>query len=133
LRATSRHIAFLLAFLVLAPCFAAGDELPEKLQQLSRKYLETGAAPDRAALASYTEQVKSEELKRLARFALGAGDYFAANYESAAQQLDQASDDPRLLGDYARYYRARSLVETENHATRAGGWFPPPCRCGPRA
>jgi soluble lytic murein transglycosylase len=119
LRATSRHIAFLLAFLVLAPCFAAGDELPEKLQQLSRKYLETGAAPDRAALASYTEQVKSEELKRLARFALGAGDYFAANYESAAQQLDQASDDPRLLGDYARYYRARSLVETENHASAA--------------
>ena len=119
LRATSQHIAFLLALLLLAPRFVAGDELPEKLQQLSRKYLESGAAADREALASYTDQVRSAELQGLARFALGVGDYFAKDYEAAGLQLKLASEDPRLLGDYARYYRARSLVESENHAGAA--------------
>jgi soluble lytic murein transglycosylase len=109
----------LLALLLFAPRFAAGEELPEKLQQLSRKYLETGAAADREALASYTEQARSAELQGFARFALGVGDYFARNYEAAAQQLNLAPEDPRLLGDYARYYRARSLVELENHAGAA--------------
>jgi soluble lytic murein transglycosylase len=119
LRAKSQHIAFLLALLLLAPHIAAADELPEKLQQLSRKYLETGVAADRDALASYAEQVQSAELQGLARFALGVGDYFAKNYEPAAQQLKLAPEDTRLLGDYARYYRARSLVESENHAGAA--------------
>jgi TolA-binding protein len=96
-----------------------GDELPEQLQQLSQKYLETGAPQDRAPLAAYQEQAKSPEAHDFARFALGAGDYFAKNYELAAEQLKLASEDPRKLGDYARYYRARSLVETGNHAGAA--------------
>jgi soluble lytic murein transglycosylase len=96
-----------------------GDELPERLQQLSQKYLETGAPQDRAPLAAYQEQAKSPEVHDFARLALGAGDYFAKNYELAAEQLKLTSEDPRKLGDYARYYRARSLVETGNHAGAA--------------
>ena len=119
MRATSQYIAFLLVVFLLAPRVAAGDELPEKLQQLSRKYLETGAAADRQALASYAEQLQSAQIQGLGRFALGVGDYFAKDYEAAAQQLKLAPEDPRLLGDYARYYRARSLVESENHAGAA--------------
>jgi soluble lytic murein transglycosylase len=103
----------------LAPRPAPGDELPERLQQLSQKYLETGAVEDRAPLAAYAEQAKPAEVQDFARLALGAGDYFAKNHELAAEQLRLASEDPRKLGDYARYYRARSLVETENHAGAA--------------
>ena len=98
---------------------ASGELLPEKLQQLSQKYLETGAAPDRADLSSYVEQAPAGAPQGLARFALGVGDYFAKNYEAAAQQLKLAPEDRGQLGDYARYYRARSLVEIENHAGAA--------------
>jgi peptidoglycan lytic transglycosylase len=118
LRTTSQSIAFLLVVL-LCPPFVAGDELPEKLQQLSRKYLESGAPSERQALSSYTEQAQSAELQGLGRLALGVGDYFAKNYESAAQQLKLASEDRRQLGDYALYYRARSLVEADNQAGAA--------------
>ncbi len=41
------------------------------------------------------------------------------NYESAAQQLKLAPDERGQLGDYARYYRARSLVEADNQAGAA--------------
>jgi soluble lytic murein transglycosylase len=118
LRTTSQYLAFLLAVLLFPP-FAAGDELPEKLQQLSRKYLETGAAADRGALSSYVETVPSAELQGFGRLALGFGDYSARNYEAAEQQLRLAPEDRRQLGDYARYYRARSLVELDNQAGAA--------------
>jgi soluble lytic murein transglycosylase len=118
LRTTSQYIVFLFTFLLLAPPQVAGDELPERLQQLSQKYLETGAPQDREPLAAYAGQASGDE-QDYARLALGVGDYFAKNYELAAEQLKLASEDPRKLGDYARYYRARSLVEADNHAGAA--------------
>lgn len=119
MRTTSQYFVFLLTFLLLVPPHAAGAELPERLQQLSQKYLETGAVEDRKPLAAYWGQAKSPEAQDLARLALGLGDYFAKNYELAAEQLKLASEDPAKLGDYARYYRAKSLVETDNHAGAA--------------
>jgi hypothetical protein len=97
----------------------AAEELPQPLQQLSRTYIETAAAADRASLAAYAEKAPQPEFAGLARLALGIGDYFAGEYATAAEILRRAPADASRLGDYALYYRARSLAEAQDFAGAA--------------
>ena len=99
--------------ILLLLMFALGlsAEPSAELTRLSKRYLKTGAADDRAALAKYAGSARGRE-QGLARFALGMGDHEAKEFSSAASELEkaQAVDE---LGDYVLYYQGRSLAQDQ--------------------
>ncbi len=115
----SRRAILLAALCVLGAVGATAAQVPEPLQKLSGAYFKSGAPADRAALLAYAERASTAETQALAYFGAGMGDYQAKDYVRAAELLKRAAESMQELGEYAVYYRARSLAGAEDYAGAA--------------
>ncbi len=109
----------LLSLALLSLAFAgqrtAEAKVPAELERLSRDYLKSGAKSSRDKLLSYASGQSSAQIKALAEFGLGMGDYEAKNYTAAAGHLERAAKGLGDLADYAVYHRVKSLALADQH------------------
>lgn len=113
--------AALPAFLLLA---ASAGSLPAspvsaELRELSRKTASANTAENRAALGAFAERAGEVE-KSMALLALGMAEYESNDYARAARTLAGAAAGAGVVGEYAAYYRARSLALAEDFEASLG-------------
>lgn len=116
-RANIVRTLFFLACIAFAP---AGSEaaVPASAAKAARTYRTSGTLTARKAAAQASQALAGAD-RGLVQLSIGVTDFERKRFRQAAETLQQSIATGHSLGDYALYYRARSLAALNDHAGAA--------------
>jgi soluble lytic murein transglycosylase len=88
----------------------------QTVETLARAYARSHAAQDRAALARFAAEHKSDEQGALALLALGSAELSLKRYDEAVAALEPASKRLRTVADHAGFMAATAGLELGDYA-----------------